>query len=281
MYGKVTEIEVQKKNTERVNVYINDEFAFPCSLELIYKFNLQKGKEIQEENLKALAEEDSFLMGKSYALKCIEKTYKTEQQVVDKLISKEYEEKIIKRVIDFMKSYGFVDDKRYAEAYIKEKIRTLGRNRIKFALSRKGISQDIIQDKLEMLGDVGEEEVALQLGRKKVTQLMKSEYDCNKLYKKLGDFLVRRGYSFEIVSQVVKEIMNDNVFQTQKEIEKSEVDSSILIELAEKRYNIIIKSEKDSNKIYKKLSDFLLRKGYKWDEIKNIVKSVVLKEEDI
>ena len=48
MHGKVTEIEIQKNNTERVNIYINNEFAFPCSSELVYKYGLQKGKEIEQ-----------------------------------------------------------------------------------------------------------------------------------------------------------------------------------------------------------------------------------------
>lgn len=279
MYGKVTDIEAQKKNAERVNVYINDEFAFPCSLELVYKYGLQKGKVVQEENLKAIAEEDSFLMGKSYALRCIERTYKSEVQVKDKLIAKGYEEKVIIRVIDFMKSYEFIDDNRYAEAYIKEKMRTSGRNKIKFALSKKGIAENIIQEKLEVLLKSGEKEVALVLGEKKLIQLMKSEKDRNKLYKKLGDFLVRSGYSFDIVSEVVQNVMKDIIYEPEEKVERTEADDSKLMELARKRYNIIIKSEKDHMKIYKKLSDFLLRKGYKWDEIKNIVKSVLMKED--
>lgn len=281
MYGKVTEIEAQKKNAQRVNVYIDNEFAFPCSLELVYKYGLAKGKEIQKENLKEIAEEDSFLKGKTCALRCIEKTYKSERQVMDKLILKGFEEQIIIRVIDFMKSYNFVDDERYVENYIKEKMRTSGRNKIKFALIKKGISKNIIEEKLEVLLSTDEKEVALMLGERKLITLMKSENDRNKLYKKLSDFLVRSGYGYDIVSGVVNTVMKDIVYEVQENVEKTEDDTLKLMELAQKRYRIIIKSEEDHMKIYKKLSDFLLRKGYKWDDIKHIVKSVVMNEEDI
>ena len=281
MYGKVTEIEVQKKNTDRVNVYINDEFAFPCSLELVYKYKLEKGMEIREENLKIIAEEDSFLKGKSCALRCIEKTYKSEQQVIDKLTAKGFEETVIVRVIDFMKSYNFIDDERYAQSYIKEKMKICGRNKIKFALIKKGISKNIIEDRLEVLLETVEKEVALMLAERKLITFMKSESDKNKLYKKLSDFLVRSGYSFDIVSQVVKIVMKDIIFETEQKVEITEEDDLKIRLLAQKRYDIIIKSEEDHMKIYKKLSDFLLRKGYKWDDIKHIVKSVVMKENDI
>ena len=281
MYGKVTEIEAQKKNPSRVNVYINDEFAFPCSLELVYKYRLEKGKEIEKENLKEIAEEDSFLKGKTCALRCIEKTHKSEHQVVENLTLKGFEEKVIIRVIDFMKNYNFVDDKKYVDNYIKEKIRNSGRNKIKFALIKKGIPRNIIDEKLGDLLPEDEAEVAVALGEKKLASLMKSENDKNKLFKKLSDFLVRSGYSYDIVGTVVKNLMKDIVLEEKEKTETTEEDKLKLIELAEKRYNIIIKSEKDVMKIYKKLSDFLLRKGYKWHEIKNIVKSVVIKEKDI
>ena len=84
-------------------------------------------------------------------LGALKKPINLSKQVRDKLIAKGYEEKVIIRVIDFMKNYNFIDDKRYAESYIKEKMRTSGRNKIKFALSKKGISKNIIEDKLEML----------------------------------------------------------------------------------------------------------------------------------
>ena len=99
--------------------------------------------------------------------------------------------------------------------------------------------------------------------------------------KNLGDFLVRSGYSFDIVSEVVKNVMKDIIYETKEKAERTEDDNSKIMELAQKRYNIIIKSEKDDTKVYKKLSDFLLRKGYNWDDIKHIVKSVVMKEDDI
>ena len=281
MYGKVTDIEVQKKNAQRVNVYIDEEFAFPCSLELVYKYGLQKGKEIQKENLKEIAEEDNFLKGKTCALRCIERTYKSEKQVIDKLSLKGFEENVINRVIDFMKNYDFVDDERYVENYIKEKMRTSGRNKIKFALIKKGISKDIIEEKLEVLLASGEKEVALGLGERKLITLMKSENDRNKLYKKLSDFLVRSGYSYDIVSGVVNTVLKDIIFEPEEKAEKTEEDTLKLVEIAQKRYRIIIKSETDHMKIYKKLSDFLLRKGYKWDDIKHVVKSVVMKEDDI
>ena len=44
----ITKIEAQKKNTDRVNIYINDEFFMSVFTELVYTFNLKKGMEINK-----------------------------------------------------------------------------------------------------------------------------------------------------------------------------------------------------------------------------------------
>ncbi|MCC5424208.1 recombination regulator RecX, partial [Clostridium botulinum] len=51
MSNIITKIEVQKRNKDRVNVYIDEEFNFACSSELIYYHNLKKGKVIDENSL--------------------------------------------------------------------------------------------------------------------------------------------------------------------------------------------------------------------------------------
>ena len=103
MQGKVTGVEAQKKNTDRVNIYIDYEFSFACSSELVYKYKIQKGNKIEEQNIIEITEEDNYFKGKNDALKCIERTYKSEKEVIDKLLAKEYDEKTINRVMEFMK----------------------------------------------------------------------------------------------------------------------------------------------------------------------------------
>ena len=64
----ITKIEAQKKNTDRVNIYINDEFFMSVFTELVYTFNLKKGMEINKENLKTLLDDDMYIKAKNKAL---------------------------------------------------------------------------------------------------------------------------------------------------------------------------------------------------------------------
>ncbi|MFD3156081.1 recombination regulator RecX [Haloimpatiens sp. FM7330] len=290
----VTKIEVQKRNNERVNVYINDEFAFACSAELIYIHNLKKGKEVDLNYLKEIIEEDNYMKGKNYALRLVEKNYKTENEIKEKLLKKEYSEKNIFRILNFLKEYKFVDDNKYAEIYIKEKIRKYGKNKIKYKLLKKGVSEEVIITRLDNISKEVEYENALKLAEKKFEVLIKSENNVKKIYKKLGDYLVRNGYDFEVVNQVLckvidkDKIFEENNLQNKKglSINNNSVNNKIskkkeiknhenIKEIAMKRYNIIIKSENDKMKIYRRLSNYLARRGYNWGDIRKTLDDIL------
>lgn len=274
----ITKIELQKRNKDRVNVYINEEFSFACSAELIYTCSLSKDKEIDMGSLKEIIDKDNFIKCKSYALKIIERTYKTEKQIFDKLAQKEYDEKIINKTIDFLKEYKFIDDEKYTEAYIKDKLKSQGKNRIKYALINRGISEALIKEKLSTLDKDIEENTALKLAEKKYKVLIKNESDTRKIYKKLGDYLVRNGYDLDVVQNILSSIVKEEIShlnETEIQQKREDDDASKLYELAEKRYSIIIKSESDNRKIYKKLSDYLIRRGYSWDNIKSVLNSII------
>lgn len=274
----ISKVEVQKINKNRVNIFIDEEFAFACSTDLVYYYNLEKGKKIDLDLLKEIIEEDNYLKGKNHALNVIEKTYKSEKEIQDKLLNKGYEEKIVARILNFLKEYNFLNDEKYTEMFIREKISSNGKNKIKYLLLKKGISEEIIQDKLNKIKKEDEEDHALMLAEKKYNFLIKSEKNFGKLYKKLGDYLITRGYDFDVVKATLNKIVKkeDEDFNIPQQ-EQHSIKEDNLEELkwaAEKRYRVLIKSEKDSIKLYRKLSQYLARKGYKWEYINKILKEI-------
>ena len=272
MEKTITKIEVGKRNKDRVNVFLDEEFAFACSADLVYYYKLSKGKKVNDEFLNEIVSEDNYLKGKNYALKLLERSYKTEKEITDKLEAKEYEPKAIERIMNFLKEYNFIDDDRYCKLFINEKISSYGRNKIKYLLSKKGISDDIIEYRINDIDEDFEKEVAYRLAEKKYKLLISSETNYQKIYKKTGDYLLGRGFSYNILNSILNRIIKP---QDIKQEDKAKGD---LKELAEKRYRIIKKSESDSMKIYKKLSAYLMRRGYLWEDIKNTLKELVENE---
>ncbi len=208
--NRISKIELQKKNKNRVNIYVDDEFLFACSAEIIYRYGLKPGESIDISFIKEIIEQDNYIKCKNDALKLLEKSYKTEKQVYDKLFGKGYENKTIEKVVIFLKDYNFINDSKYADMYIKERIGVEGRNKIRCSLLQKGIDKSIISERLENMDSNTETEALVKIAENKYNQLVKRENDKRKLYKKLGDFLIRKGYSFEDVKHVVDKFINND-----------------------------------------------------------------------
>ncbi|NLZ35781.1 Regulatory protein RecX [Clostridium sp. N3C] len=211
MENIITKVEVQKNNKNRVNVYVDDEYAFSCDTELVYKYDLKKQRIINLEELKEIIAEDNYMKAKNAALKYIERTYKTEKEMKDKLINKGYDEATIKRVIIFLKEYNFLDDRKYAELYIKTKQKNAGKNKIKIDLLKKGVSHSVIESVTENLTSDSEEESARVLAEKKHKTIIKRERDKRKVYEKLIRFLVSKGFTWELSKSVINKLMNYSI----------------------------------------------------------------------
>lgn len=205
----ITKIEVQKRNKNRVNIYVNEDFLFACSAEIVYNYGLKTGEKIDIDKIKNIIEEDNYIKCKNDALHSIEKSYKTEKQIIEKLLIKGYEKSTIDKAILFLKEYNFLDDNKYIDMYVKEKLNSQGRNKIKYSLLQKGLDESIIKEKLQNIDKEKEEDSLEKLGISKYQQLIKREDDTRKIYKKLGDYLMRRGYPWEDVKSFLNRVLKE------------------------------------------------------------------------
>lgn len=205
----ITKIEVQKRNKNRVNVYVNEDFLFACSAEIIYNYGLKSGEKIDIDKIKAIIEEDNYIKCKNDALHSIERAYKTEKQVVQKLLAKGYEKSTIEKAILFLREYNFLDDSKFADMYVKEKLLSQGRNKIKYSLMQKGLDESLIKEKLQNIDKEKEGDSLERIGVLKYQQLIKREEDTRKIYKKLGDYLMRRGYPWDDVKSFLNRTLKE------------------------------------------------------------------------
>ena len=207
--GKITKIETQKRNKDRVNIYIDNVYAFPLDLEVLYKENLKVGMEIEENVLMKIGKEEDFGRCKNSALKIIERSYKSEKEIFVKLLEKGYDKEVVNKTISFLKEYNFLNDETYVKMYVKDKIKTQGKNKIKYSLLRKGIEEEIINKFLMKVEGEEEKERAYEIALKKYNQLVKREQDKYKLWNKLSMFLGGKGYEYSLIKDVVNSIINE------------------------------------------------------------------------
>lgn len=206
MEQKITKIENQVKNQERVSIFINGEFAFGIFKSTLLKFDLHSGKRLTPEAIDEILSEDEYKKCLGRALKYIAYQERTEYEVRKKLEGLDFLNITIEKVIDEVKDYNYLNDETYAENYIDSQIKKMGSYKIKYKLEKKGIDEKIINKFLNNYSYDFRYETALNIAKNKNKQYGDIAY--NKRYNRLYGYLKRRGYNYSIIKTVVSEIMD-------------------------------------------------------------------------
>ena len=204
----ITKIECGNRNKNRVNIYIDEEYAFSVDMEIVYKEGLKVKDSVDYDKLKKIIEEDNYIKCKNAAIRIIERFYKSEKEIKDKLLKKEFDNNTVNRTLSFLKEYNLINDEKLVSMYVKDRLRNQGEKKIKYSLMQKGISEEFIYRELNKINNDDLEDIAYNLALKKYEVLSKRENDKYKLYQKLTRYLMSRGYGYDLISRVVKRIVN-------------------------------------------------------------------------
>ena len=203
----ITKIEQQKNNEDRVNIYVNGEFFTAIFKELVFTFNLKKGDEINEDNLKSILSDEMYLKAKNKALNILSKADQSEKKIREKL-STDFEENTIDKVIEFLKRNNFINDNLLAQKIINTNLNLnkCGKNRIKQNLYNKGIDSSTINKAINDIDNEAEFENAMYLAKKRYERI-KNE-DKRKIYHKLSQHLAYKGFNYDIIKRVLNKLLN-------------------------------------------------------------------------
>ena len=102
--ARVTSIEFQKKNKDRVNLYIDGTYLMSMYAEMVYKYNISVNSEIDQERLTEIIKADDYEKAKNKALNYISRVERSEKKVCEKL-KDEFDQEIIDMVMEFLKKY--------------------------------------------------------------------------------------------------------------------------------------------------------------------------------
>ena len=207
--AEITKIAIQQKNKDRYSVFIDGEYSFGVYENVLIKYGLRKGMQIEEEFLEDVLKKEEQECANNYGLRLLNFKMRTEQEVRRKMKEKEYTDEIIDTTIDYLYYLNYLDDEEYAQKFIKDKsnLKNMGSERIKRELYMKGIDKNIIDRELEEIVDKDDEyEKAKEIAIKKLETTYKND-DKNARYRKLGGLLQRKGYSMDIVMPILKELL--------------------------------------------------------------------------
>jgi regulatory protein len=204
MAGTITGLVVQKQNKDRVNVYIDGEFAF--GLAMIEAVKLRKGQVLSEEKIAQLKALDALEVAHERALNYLSYRPRSAAEVRRNLREKEYPDTVIDQVMERLERAGLVDDEAFARFWVENREMSKPRSErgLRFELRQKGVSDDAIN---AALTDVNEEESAYRAGLERARRIPRS--DKQFFGKRLGDFLARRGFTYAVVRETVDRLWTE------------------------------------------------------------------------
>ena len=145
---------------------------------------------------------DELKQAKLKALSLLTDMDRTEEQLRQKLKQKAYSDDTTEQAINYVKSFGYLDDLKYAERFVESRKKTKSRQEISAMLSQKGVSREHISEALEMCYHSGDAVEAIRyLTEKKHVSLADST---DKEKKKIYDYLLRKGFRYEDIRQVIQ-----------------------------------------------------------------------------
>lgn len=208
----------KKKNKNRFNVYLDGEFAFGADEDTVVNFRLLKGKEITKADLDKILFETEVgkLMDRMYGL--FGRRQRTEREVRDYLRNLSFKRKVkeqdeiseivIEKLIERLKEKQLLNDQQFAQQWVHSRqiSKKKGQIAIRTELMQKGIDKETIDQVLsEQVSETSEQQLATEALEKKMRTFRL--LDSQQFKQKSLQFLMRRGFSYDIAKDVVEQFV--------------------------------------------------------------------------
>ena len=204
---QVTSINYSKSK-EVFEVIFEDETKLLLNYNIFEKYKVSVDMDFSENEILEMKYFSDIERAKSRAINYISGKLKTKYEVRLKLKENDFAEDVIDEVLDILEKEEYLNDRVYCEIFIedKKKLNGYGKNKIKSLLIQKGISKNIFEDFLDEFEYDEEFDNALKMGIKKLN-LLSNEEDNFKKRQKIINYLAYRGFGFDVINDVLKEIL--------------------------------------------------------------------------
>jgi regulatory protein len=208
----VTAIEPQVRNAERVSIFVDGEFTLGVFAEVVLLAGLRVGQPVSVDDLRALAHKEELRQARECALTYLGYRARSRLEIARRLGRAGFSPEAIEETLIALARVDMVNDAEFSQSWAQARTRStsrpLGPRRITAELRQKGVERAVIDEALEFLDPALQLELALQAGQKKLHSLRGEEPAAAR--KKLAAALSRRGFSWEICSQVLDALLRDS-----------------------------------------------------------------------
>lgn len=196
---RITHLQLQRRGADRVNVYVDDEYAFSLNVDLAVRLRVDQA--LSDADIAALQAEDAYRVALDRALRWLAVRPRSRLELQRHLADKDVEPAVATRVADRLAELGYLDDLAFARWWVdsRSEQRPRGRVMLRHELSTRGVAPDIIAD---VTGGIDEPSAAVEVALAQAPRYASA--DRAVFHRRLGGYLSRRGFGYGAVREALR-----------------------------------------------------------------------------
>jgi len=202
--SKITALKIQKRRHDRVNVFIDDQYAFSLQSTLAARSRL--GQEIDEQTIQDLQSHDDDEKAYEDALNYLSYRPRATREIARHLQEKGIEPDTIEHVLARLTYAKLIDDREFAQTWVENRttFRPRGARAVRVELRQKGIDDEIVENALHDIDDESNAQAAGRLALRRLAALEEPVFR-----RRLLGLLLRRGFSYGVARQVTDDLWQE------------------------------------------------------------------------
>jgi regulatory protein len=202
----ITQIKKAAYDSNRYSIYVDGEYLFSVHEDVFVKYRLYPGMSIDKVQIEELVSAEEYQQVRLAVLRYLSYRPRTEFEVLQYIAGKEFREADGRKVISEMREFGYLNDRLYAQAWVEErrKRKGFGACRLRRELQQKGIPSSWIEESLTHADEEAERLQAMEVAERRYVRICRAgPHSWWKVERKLGEYLLRQGFSLDIVYAVL------------------------------------------------------------------------------
>ena len=196
--------QIENLTKGRYKIYIDEEFAFVLYKGELNLYNIKTDNELKQEHYQEIMEQVLPRRAKIRCMNLLKDKDYTEYQLRKKLREGYYPVLAVENAVEYLKSYGYINDVRYTRRYIEYHISNKSIKRIEADLLNRGIDKHLIYTTMDQMKQEGMKSNENQL----ICEYMRKKNYCSNTAsfqekQKMFAFLYRKGFSGDEIGKLL------------------------------------------------------------------------------
>jgi len=205
---KVTSVEIQKNNKQRVSVFVDNEYAFSLDETDAVLLKIKPGRELSQKDIENCIMECNYTKARDKAFDILSRKPVSKKELENALSQKGFDDAVTVQVIEEMSNLGYIDDYEYATLFLEHcRQKMWGEKKIRYEMKQKGIDESVIS---EVLSDLDSENEIEEMVKLIISKYGTEDLSDMKTKAKITRYFASRGFDFSFIDRLIRLAIEEN-----------------------------------------------------------------------